>query len=742
MIDDIKILKVASYDNNGIHITGLKKVNFFYGPNGCGKTTISNYLANSESDEFTSCSVTWERSAPLKTLVYNKQFCKDNFDTSNGNIAGVFTLGQATKENLDTIAQKKNEVDKLCDDRQKLEKTSTSSNEKLKRHEDTFSDDGWRVYKQYENDFKKALHGYRGSKKIFIGKILDEYKSNSMKLLSFDDLKMKGDIFFDKKPQKIEPLSRINPLKFQEIEEDSIWRKIIVGKKDVDIAALITKLGNSDWVNQGRQYIGEDPTCPFCQKATVGELFTQQIEEYFDESFENNKNRLALLKKDYQQSYENMVATLNEIKQSEKSNPYTKLDVDTFSLHLKAIDDQLSKNVLLIQRKLEKTSQPIELIDTKETFDAISMLIGDANKEIDKHNQRIDNYDQEWKSFKKSVWNFLIGKLGEKRINAYEKNKDSFQKGIAHTSDKIKNISERIKNLENEIVDLNKNVTSVQPAVDEINRSLSAYDFTNFSIADSPELSNHYVIKRDNGDLAHHTLSEGEITFITFLYFIQLAKGALDKESVTEDRVLVIDDPICSLDSNVLHVVSTIVKDLIKKITAKENKGQIKQLILLTHNVCFHKEASFQGGRFNGNKDMHFWILKKSKNITFIKAYKRNNPIKSSYELLWQGLKEWEKNSDVTLLPNAMRRIIEHYFKFLGNVNDDYLIKQFNAVEDQQIFRSLISWMHEGSHAIIDPLYVGMLDSSAEQYMKVFKKIFDNTGNSGHYEMMMNKENR
>ena len=39
---------------------------------------------------------------------------------------------------------------------------------------------------------------------------------------------------------------------------------------------------------------------------------------------------------------------------------------------------------------------------------------------------------------------------------------------------------------------------------------------------------------RDDGTLAESTLSEGEITFITFLYFMQLAKGSTDKKTISE----------------------------------------------------------------------------------------------------------------------------------------------------------------------------------------------------------------
>jgi len=41
---------------------------------------------------------------------------------------------------------------------------------------------------------------------------------------------------------------------------------------------------------------------------------------------------------------------------------------------------------------------------------------------------------------------------------------------------------------------------------------------------------------------------------------MQLAKGSTKQETITEERILVVDDPISSLDSNVLFVVSSLLK--------------------------------------------------------------------------------------------------------------------------------------------------------------------------------------
>ena len=99
---------------------------------------------------------------------------------------------------------------------------------------------------------------------------------------------------------------------------------------------------------------------------------------------------------------------------------------------------------------------------------------------------------------------------------------------------------------------------------------------------------------------------------------MQLAKGGIDKESMMEDRVLVIDDPVCSLDSTVLFIVSSLIKEMIKQI--KSGVGNIKQLIVLTHNVYFHKEVSLVDGRTPKKGKTYYWILRNADNITSVKG--------------------------------------------------------------------------------------------------------------------------
>ena len=68
---------------------------------------------------------------------------------------------------------------------------------------------------------------------------------------------------------------------------------------------------------------------------------------------------------------------------------------------------------------------------------------------------------------------------------------------------------------------LEKDATSIQPTIDAINDLLKSFGFTGFCLAKS-EKERFYKIQRPDGTNAKETLSEGEKTFITFLYFYHL----------------------------------------------------------------------------------------------------------------------------------------------------------------------------------------------------------------------------
>jgi wobble nucleotide-excising tRNase len=290
-----------------------------------------------------------------------------------------------------------------------------------------------------------------------------------------------------------------------------------------------------------------------------------------------------------------------------------------------------------------------------------------------------------------------------------------------------------------EIEELTEGTTGVEFSELEMNKLLESFGFYSFKIVKSPKADNCYQIQREDGSLVESTLSEGEVTFITFLYFYQLAKGGSEESKVNESRVLIVDDPISSLDSNVLFVISSLLRRYLDEI--RSDNGNIVQLILLTHNSYFHKQISIVEGRNQPRLDTSFWILRKGRKWTTIESHGDKNPISSTYELLWRELSS-EENKESIMMQNAMRRILEYYFTVFGQFsNIKNLPNEFKSIEEQMICKSLISWVHDGSHDIADEIHITDNNDAVQRYKEVFRSIFESNGQLGHYNQMMGIEN-
>lgn len=736
MIESISISAVATYDDSGVKIDDLNKVGFIYGANGTGKTTITRLLANSTAPEFTKSSVIWKGGLPLPTLVYNRDFRDRNF--GKGKINGVFTLGEATNDEKKAIEKMVADLAEVKSQGLKKKETLDRLEKEKEKAENDFCGAAWDdVFKKHKAAFKDAFEGVMASKVAFRDKLLVQATSNNSKLKTREELEAKAATIFGAAPVRLPLIAQIDYSRVLELEVDPIWKKKIIGKSDIDISKIIQKLGINDWVNEGRSYISDDEICPFCQEETITQSFRDQLGSYFDKTFEEDTQSVKNLANEYTLASRTLVNLLNEIEVKEKSKPDSKMKLELFSAMLKTVVTQIQANEKLVESKGKELSRSIELTSLKEHFEGLDNLIDSANKELKKHNKIVDNFASEKADLIAAIWRFLVEEYGAS-ITQHTADLAGKQKGIDAVSDQRADLLKKYAVLDAKIKEANKYVTSVQPSVDEINKTLKAYGFLNFEIVPSKEDSNQYQIQREDGSIAESTLSEGEITFITFLYFLQRAKGGLTQNSVSDERVLVIDDPISSLDSNVLFVVSTLIKNILEKVRA--NKGVVRQVLLFTHNVYFHKEVSYINGKAEKNAETRFWILRKKDKTSAIQSFLMENPIHNSYELLWRELQHRDRNDGITI-QNTMRRIIENYFKILGKYHYDDLIKSFANIEEQEICRSMVCWINDGSHTIPDDLFIQSNDDSKEKFFAVFEKIFINTNHHEHYRMMMGIKN-
>lgn len=729
MIENITIRNVASYSKEGQILSGFSGNNFFYGCNGTGKTTVSKVIDNEE--DYPDSSITWRGSNKIDALVYNKDFVSRNFNSSS-ELKGIFTLGENDPKIVEKIQAINAEIETLQEDVIKLKKSlqgEDGEGGKLREKTDldsSFEAKCWQYKTKYDSDFKDAFKGVRDKKLKFKDRVISESEGNSEVLLELDELRTKAKTVFSESLVSVSLLPEPNFQDLVSLESSPVLSKKIAGKDDIDLANLIKRLNNSDWVKKGMEYLDESSElCPFCQQS-IDQSLEEELSEYFDDSYIRDMESIKTLQVNYNSYAESLLETLKEITDA----PPEQLESEKLQTFSDLLRTKISANIQHIDRKAKEASAVISLEPLSDVLKNIRDLISNANKSIDDHNSLVENIDREKKALISQVWRFICSEIKadydeyKTKTNSTQKAIDGLLAGIQAKEDKEKTKDADRQNLEKEI-------TSIQPTIDEINALLKSFGFEGFKLGKS-EKKGFYKIVRSDGSVVKDTLSEGEKTFITFLYFYHLLKGSNQKDLITKPRVVVFDDPVSSLDSDILFIVSNLIKGVFEEI--RNQDGSIKQAFVLTHNVFFHKEVSFNPKRKNGvMNEETFWIVKKSNEKTYIEK-QTENPIMNSYELLWKELKS-DNISNLTI-QNTLRRILENYFKILGNIDKDDIINLFEGKE-KIICASLFAWINDGSHFANDDLYVSTDNATVQQYLGVFKGIFEKSKHIEHYNMMM-----
>lgn len=729
MLQRIKIAGEASYSGNGEILDALKPINFIFGTNGAGKTTISRVI--NDPDAYPSCSMTWSQGRKPVRLVYNSDFVARNFGAQ---LPGIFTLGETARETLDQIATAKAKVKELEDDIAQKEGTlgaddSSGKRGDLKKLRAQFEAECWKIKGKHDAHFKDAFTGFRNAQAKFCDKVLAELASNTSGLVALDKLKCKAVTLFEEGLERHAAIPTIDVTDLLAAESAPVLAKKVVGKEDVDVAALIRRLGNSDWVRQGLPYLGQGSQCPFCQQEVDAEL-AARLNAYFDETYINDMAAITSTLGTFEILADTILLRLGEILALDTRH----LDQAALRGEFDRLAARLEVNKRLLEGKRREPSAPVKLETLAELAEPVIARIAAANASIAAHNTLVDNLAAERRTLIDQVWKWL---LDENRaiFVKYQKDKDALDKAVQGLTAGIAMKQSQLRETRAELRELENRVTSVQPTVSQINGLLASFGFTGFRLKTAGDSDHLYEIVRDDGDNAAATLSEGEKSFVCFLYFYHLLRGSVSEADITSDRIVLFDDPVSSMDSDVLFIVSALIKRVLKE--AREGSGQLKQVFVLTHNIYFHKEVSFdrqRGAECRAHET--FWIVRKVEGVSKITSYPYN-PIKTSYELLWGEIRNPSRSN--MAIQNTLRRIIENYFKILGNVNPDEIIAKFEG-KDQQVCASLFSWVNDGSHSAHDDLYISADQGVVARYLDVFRRIFERTGQMGHYKMMMGPE--
>jgi wobble nucleotide-excising tRNase len=133
-----------------------------------------------------------------------------------------------------------------------------------------------------------------------------------------------------------------------------------------------------------------------------------------------------------------------------------------------------------------------------------------------------------------------------------------------------------------------------------------------------------------------------------------------------------------------------------------------------------------------------YGTVRKRLHQSSIVEFSESNPIQTAYAALWDEVKRAraDPHTSVVGLQNVLRRILETYFKVLGDIDTEAIIAEFTGSE-QVTCKALFSWVNAGSHSIFDDLHYSQSSVSFDSNLHVFEQIFITQDQHGHYRMMM-----
>lgn len=756
MITSINIKNVATYDPvNGVDITDLKKVNFFFGFNGSGKSTIAKYLhnlsldADSQNPDFGHCSNVGYNITQHQILTFNEDFIDENFKR-NRDLKGVFSLNQSNAI-----------IDQQITDEEALIRNYEFLIRKYNGKIDTFNNDKKAKYNALLNHcwnqratfstFTKISLAQSGSKSNHLQEIKKILQNPIGQVLPLQDLIDNYQSLYEKELKKIGlkvDVQTYLAIRRLEVRLDVLLQEVIVGNEDVDIAGLIQTLNSRNWVEQGLKFLENlDSTCPFCQKPTIDSELKEQFSKFFDETYKKKIVEIEGLRNSYKQKSSSFLANITAIQN--EFNPNNR--VSNLVIALTSLFDD---NLDVINYKIEHSNERKAIASLSTEKVELSEII----KLIKANDQLFEDADSNRRTLLEDIWKFIANncqqeiQTDEDRVLKYTR--------LAALANELKAKNERnIATSRQKIKTLRSQTVSTADTVDEINLILKNAGFEGFEIAEKDRVNNisRYFLKRPNSTSSNpvfESLSEGEKNFISFLYFYQLCLGTDDlQNNGSKKKIIVIDDPVSSLDSQSMFIVSTLIHSLILR-KANDNRPNrmllkntdILQVFVLTHNFYFYKEVSFNK-RPICTDWWHYRIIKSNNKTSISGGYDKT--INDDYNMLWKSIKELKDNipqnsSRNILIANSMRRIIESYVSFIGYGNDSWaaLLNSDLADPTYYIKSSFISTINDESHKIsaLDSLYYQKIINEQPQVLfDVFLSIFKVIGKE-HYEMMMDEQ--
>jgi wobble nucleotide-excising tRNase len=720
----------------------FRRYNLIYGWNGSGKTTISRVFRALETQTApTSGEVTLSINgsevsgrdfarATLPVHVFNRDFVTESiFPVGGGDLPPIFVVG---KENV----EKQREIERLRDecaqaqtrlDPQRTKRDSTQKAfdnycvERAKVIKETLRSSGRSAYSNYDkSQFQRRAEEMANSGNRVIHQRTDPERQQ---LLERHQATQKAEI---------------GEVCYQPPIPETLAGTVSQLLKATVVSAAIESLKDdrtlSVWVHRGLELHHERHAerCLFCEQ-TLPKDRLAALDAHFTAE---HGQLLGKLDAQIAQLQEESKA-VDELSLPNRAELYEDLAQDYTSAET-ALRAALARTKaffdLLVQALTDKKGRVFGSVKLDVTVPEVdSGAVDRLNEVIRKHNQACLNHLARAAEARQ--------RLEADSVTGYLDQFLELRNAIQTCTTAVNGAEAEIRRLSAEIARLQREIVDHQKPADDLNEDLRKYlghEELRLEVKDTG-----YAIARDG--IPAQALSEGETTAIALLYFL---KTLQDRRFELARGVVVLDDPVSSLDANALYLAFGFIR---------ERTQHAGQLFILTHNFTFFREVRNWFHRVQGQnkrdidvRPARLYMLECGRDgqqrCSNIRPLDRLlEQYESEYHYLFARIyREGRASTPASLeenyvLPNMARRLLEAFLGFRQpQVAGELWQKLKNVSFDEARKLRILRFLHTHSHGNVvgGPEHDPSLLSEARPVLADLLELIK-AQDPGHYSAMV-----
>lgn len=716
-----------------------KSVNFVFGKNGTGKSSICDLIRaqNSNGEHgydayiFQGFESVISDDQKLNAIVLGEENIKIDKIIREYKSEITDIQGKIDTEKV-KIVKPQDESENLYTQKLKLEK---KKRDKEKKEQIFYTKSASKIAKIKDPVIVENARGY--DKNSFQGEIKDALKSP---VLSDEEiLTLKETIASTPKPE-VEKIY-LYEIDFAVLQEEIETLLLKTVQPSIKIAELDDDNKKRQFAEAGKDCHSAGDACAFCGNIVTNERL-QKLEKYFSSSeidkftkelsyklieiknYENKLEKIIIQKEAFYPEFKNLISEIllkvdkNKLEQQKfltglkgSLEEKQKNLFDTISYESEELPSELNGEIKEYNKIVEKNNKYTKTLETNKTkartklrYNAIAKIVRNSNLEEIKTglSDAISDLEDKEKEIK----------LVKDTIEGYEKNQKEKQEEIDKQLSKTKNTGILANN---------------------INKKLENY--TNFTLERKDDQGREFYeikekIENEEKTRPVEELSTGEKNIVALLYFIE-SLNDLENGS-DKPKFIIFDDPMNSNDDTMQYLIANEILKLVKQVNKPKNKDKI---LVLTHNVLFYlnitrdiknecrRKLKSGGNTINPYEEINFYRLMAYDGKTkILELQKDSEDFKTQYESLWFELIFLYEMDKPELMCNPARRIIESYISFT---------KKENFYKDNKDAKNLFN---ANSHnGILDPT-TDILGKTSNDIKNILHKCFKDNHGEDHFD--------